>query len=299
MCWHTEGCPQRAELQWAENWEQGGSGTSHYMMPFAFLCQKHHTTSCPLTGCPDQRLNFIDIRNKLLDSTEPSWLHIPSPLGAYPHLQVACWWSVVDLDVAVVGAGKQLSIPEPGDDSTGVSKYLASDIHLIPFPGVDSHRALKLWGIWKKHIHEGNMSQKNSGSSPVKLTVNIPCLGPSQMWERETNVGRGQPPHPTVGRGAGLLLKDIRKKSTQSQRLFLTQCGRINGEHAMHPRKCNTDISHEWGCGRFTAHSLPGVQPAFQPELTSATICVWAHCKMWLQQEHYFRLSCFSCPLPR
>lgn len=196
------------ELQWAESQKQGGGGVSHDLMPFAFVCQKYCTTCHPLTGHPAERLGFINNRNKLLGSTESSWLHIPSPLCAFPHLQVACWWSVVDLDVAVVWAGKQLSISEPGDDSTGISKYLTGDVHLIPFPGIDSHRALKLGSIWKKRSCEGNTTQKNSWRSTANFTARTPWLGPRLMWKKEPNMGTGVSLL-IQGAAGGLLLKDI------------------------------------------------------------------------------------------
>lgn len=63
------------------------------------------------------------------------------------YLQVASRWGVVDLDIAVVGAWQQLTISEPGDCGTWVGKDLTGDVHLVPFPSIDSHRALELGGI--------------------------------------------------------------------------------------------------------------------------------------------------------
>lgn len=197
------------ELQWAESQKQGEGVVFAMTWCPLHLCARNATTCCPLTGHPDERLGFIN-RNTLFGSTEPSWCTSPSPLSAFPHLQVACWWSVVDLDVAVVWAGEQLSIPEPGDDSTGVSKYLTGDVHLIPFPGIDGHRALKLGSIWKKHSCEGNITKKNSWRSPANFTARTPWLRSRLMWEKEPNVGTGDSPLiQGAGGGGGLLLKDI------------------------------------------------------------------------------------------
>lgn len=60
---NTDGCPQRGELQQAESQRQGGDGVFYYLIFLAFMCQKHYTTSCLPTGCPDKRLNSFNIRN--------------------------------------------------------------------------------------------------------------------------------------------------------------------------------------------------------------------------------------------
>ena len=100
----------------------------------------------------------------------------PRPAPTPPHLQVAGGWGVEDLDVAVVGAGQQLTVAEPRDSGTGVGKHLAGDVHLVPLPRVHSHGALQLGGICK----EGQRPQEASRDHGVPHTL---APGPGMAGE--------------------------------------------------------------------------------------------------------------------
>lgn len=100
-----------------------------------------------------------------------------SPLP--PHLQVAGGGGAVDLDVAVVGAGQQLSVSEPRDRGTGVGKHLAGDVHLVPLPGVHGHGALQLGGIWNEQQRlSGGRPRPWSPAHPASAAQGVAEVGP-------------------------------------------------------------------------------------------------------------------------
>ena len=116
--------------------------------------------------------------------SDPASCTTPRPTP--PHLQVAGGWGVVDLDVAVVGAGQQLTVTEPRDSGTGVGKHLAGDVHLVPLPRVHSHGALQLGGICK----EGQRPQEARRDHGVPHT---PAPGPGMAgkpWSQSDTGGR-------------------------------------------------------------------------------------------------------------
>lgn len=91
-----------------------------------------------------------------------------SPAPAPTHLQIAGGRGVVDLDIAVVGARQQLTVSKPRDGGTGVGKYLACDVHLVPLPRVHGHGALQLGGICKEpQCRSGRPRLHRSPARPV------------------------------------------------------------------------------------------------------------------------------------
>ena len=149
---------------------------------------------CP--GCAREARERISAVPSSLSTLRPRLLH-RAPTPTPPHLQVAGGRGVVDLDVAVVGAGQQLTVSEPRDSGTGVGKHLAGDVHLVPLPSVHSHRALQLGGICK----EGQRLQKDCCDRGVPPTL---ASGP-EMAEADLTRGKagiGAFPMSCVGRQA-------------------------------------------------------------------------------------------------
>lgn len=126
--------------------------------------EEAHSTSQSQSSCMvededlEERLSFFSIQYSLVWRCQGSgrkdgalpMITQPIPPCSCPtltHLQIASRWAVVDLDIAVVRAWQQLTIPEPGDCGTWVGKDLTGDVHLVPLPCVHRHRALELRGI--------------------------------------------------------------------------------------------------------------------------------------------------------